>query len=74
METRKLKVVYYIELRFNVNGTQMRGVTLREVLEWAYKNFIVMRLPFVREEIRERTAETAVQSTVQASTLGPVQL
>jgi hypothetical protein len=45
-----------IELRFDVDGTEMRGVTLREVLEWAYKNFIVMRLPFVREEIRGRSA------------------
>jgi hypothetical protein len=49
-----------IELGFNVDGTEMRGVTLREVLEWAYENFIVTRLPFVREEIRERSAETAV--------------
>lgn len=45
-----------IELRFDVDGTEMRGVTLREVLEWAYKNFIVMQLPFAREEIRERSA------------------
>ena len=45
-----------IELHFDVDGTEMRGATLREVLEWAYKNFIVMRLPFVREEIRERSA------------------
>ena len=49
-----------IELRFDVDGTEIRGMTLREVLEWAYKNFIVMRLPFAREEIRERSAETAV--------------
>lgn len=45
-----------IELRFNVDGTEMHSVTLREVLEWAYKNFIVMRLPSVREEVRERAA------------------
>ncbi len=56
----ELDALPQIELRFNVDGTEMRGVTLREVLEWAYKNFIVTRLPFAREEIRERSAEMTV--------------
>jgi uncharacterized protein YuzE len=49
-------VVPTVELRFQVEGTSLTDATLTEVLEWAYRHFVLRYVPAFTAE-REEPAE-----------------
>lgn len=48
-----------IDMRFEVEGTSLAQATLREVLEWAYRRFVLQALPFSSK--RDSMARAAVR-------------
>lgn len=34
-----------LDLRFNVRGTELKGLTLKELLRWAYERYVLKREP-----------------------------
>ena len=52
-------VVPAVDLRFEVEGTSLTNVTLIEVLEWAYRHFVLRYLPAFAAEHGETAEVTA---------------
>lgn len=47
------------EMRFDIEGTDLKGLTLKEVLRWAYHRYVLCDLTADLPEMREVATQAA---------------
>lgn len=52
-------VIPDLEMRFDIEGTDLKGLTLKEVLRWAYHRYVLCDLSAELPEVREVATEAA---------------
>jgi hypothetical protein len=58
-----IEIIPSLDLRFGIEGTDLQDVTLREVLRWAYEQFVAKRGE--REQIEYTLSATQPQVAIR---------